>query len=139
MVEPTSPQERSAGDAGLIEHLRSLAASVAGYLQARIELAGIESKEALGHYVQILVLLVAGAVIAIFGYIFFCIGLVLLIAHFLHVHWMWIILGVGFAHFLLALGCVLFARSRFVAPMFSATLSEFKKDQEWLATPARPS
>lgn len=137
MVEPTTPQGRSAGDAGLIEHLRFLAGSVAGYLQARLELAGIESKEAVAHYFKILALLVAGAVGAIFGYIFSCIGLVLLIAHFLHVHWMWIILGLGAAHFLLALGCVLFARGKFFAPMFSATIHELKKDQEWLTTPAK--
>ncbi len=139
MAEPTPSQERPAGDAGLIEHLRFLAASLVGYLQARLELAGIESKEALAHYLQILALIVAGAVIAIFGYIFFCIGLVLLIAHFAHVHWMWIILGLGVAHFVLALVCVLLARGRLFVPMFSATISELRKDQEWLRTPARPN
>ncbi|MEI8341031.1 MAG: phage holin family protein [Verrucomicrobiota bacterium] len=139
MAEPTISQERSSGDAGLADHLRALAASAVGYFQARFHLAGIESREAAGHYLKILLWLAAGIAAVAFGYVFFCCALVFILAQLLNVSWMWIMLGLGLAHFAAAVVCAVIIRDKFPKPMFEATLNEFKKDQEWLTPPSKPN
>jgi len=137
MPGPTIPQERSSGDAGMSEHLRALAASVAGYFQARFQLAGIEAGEAAAHYLKILLWLAAGVAAIAFGYIFFCCALIFIFAQVFQVSWMWIMLGLGLAHFLAALACAMVIRKKFPKPVFESTLNEFKKDQEWLTPPSK--
>ena len=138
MAVPTTSDERSRDDEGLIDHLRVLAAAAVAYFRARLQLAGLESKEASVHYLKILIWLLIGLIGFVFGYIFFCIAVVFLISHLLHVDWMWVMLAAGVAHFLLAIASALIARSKFAQPMFHATIAEFKKDQTWLTTP-RPT
>jgi hypothetical protein len=43
-----------------------------------------------------------------------------------------VILVIGLAHFTLAIGAVLFAVWRLKASVFTETMAELKKDQEWL-------
>ena len=131
----TTPDERPAGEAGFIYQLRILASSALAYLRARLQLAGLESKEAAAHYLILLIWLVAGILGFIFGYIFFCIASVFLISHLLRVNWMWILLAAGIAHFVAAGIAIAIAGSKFSRPMFAATITEFKKDQSWLNTP----
>jgi len=109
---------------------------MAAYLGARFQLLGLESREAFGHYLKILVLLAAGFIGFVFGYIFFCIAGVFLISSSLRISWMWTLLAVGILHFVIAGIAVILARSGFAKSMFSATIEEFKKDQTWLNTPA---
>ena len=123
----------------MTEHLRALAASVAGYLQARLQLAGLESKEAAAHGLKILLWLAAGAAAASLGYIFSCCAVVFIFAHLLGVSWIWIMLGLGVAHFLAAIVCAIIVRNKFPRPLFESTINEFKKDQEWLTTPSKPN
>ena len=49
-----------------------------------------------------------------------------------HTSWIWIALAAAGLHFLLALVCVLIARSRMKKSMFEVTAAELKKDREWL-------
>jgi len=135
MALPTTPGERPAGDEGLIDHLRSLAASLAAYLSARFQLAGLESKEACGHYLKLLAWLVAAVFGFVFGYIFVCISGVFLVSSLLKISWMWTLLAFGILHILGAGIAIAVARSGFGKSMFSATIEEFKKDQTWLNTP----
>jgi uncharacterized membrane protein YqjE len=135
MAGPPTPEERMAGEEGFFEHLRSLVASVVGYLGARFQLAGIESKEAFGHYFRIVLWLAAAAAVAGFGYIFLWAAGIFLIAHLLHLRWVWVMLACGGVHVVLALWCLWVVRRKLVVPMFSSTINEFKKDQEWLTTP----
>jgi len=139
MAEPTIPQERSAGDAGLAEHLRNLAASLVGYFQARLQLAGLESREAGAHYLKILLWLAVGIAAVAFGYVFFCCALVFILAHILGISWVWIMLGLGLAHFVAALACGTILWKKFPQPVFQSTINEFKKDQEWLTPPSKPN
>ena len=126
------PQERPADDAGLSTHLLSLLASVAAYLRARLELAGLEGKDAAGQGLKALLFLIAAFGLIAFGYAFLWIGLITLFASLCPSHWGWIVVGVGALH----LGAAaLFLRgvcSQFKKPFFPATLEEFRKDQEWL-------
>ena len=136
MALPTTSGERPPGDEGLIDNLRALAAWFAAYIGARLQLAGLESKEASWHYLKILLWLFAGLIGFTFGYIFLCIACVFIISFFFNVSWVWTMLGAGVVHLLLAAVAILVARTQLTKPMFSATIAEFKKDQTWLNTPA---
>ncbi len=131
MADPTrSPTS----DSGFIENGRALFSAIAAYLGARLHLAGIETKEALVHFGIIAGLAIVALCVVVFGYLFFCIGLVFLIARLLHVHAEWVVLVLALAHFGVAMACIVFAKARLSASMFSATLQEFKKDKQWLQT-----
>ena len=132
MAGDTMRFRNPAGHAGLIHNLLALVNDLAGFLESRIGLFAKESKTAL---VQILVLLacVTGAVVLIlFGYVFLIASAIAALAQSLDVSWIWITLAAAGLHFLLALICLLVARSRIKQSMFTATTAELKKDREWL-------
>ena len=116
----------------MLHNLLALVNDLAGFLESRVGLFAKESKTAL---VQVLVLagcLVGAAVLALFGYVFLIASAIAGIAQALHVSWIWITLAAAGLHFILALICVLIARSRMKKSMFAATAAELKKDREWL-------
>jgi len=132
MAGDTMRFRNPAGHAGLIHNLLALVNDLAGFLESRIGLFAKESKTAL---VQILVLLAcvtAAVVLVLFGYIFLIASAIAALAQSLDVSWIWITLAAAGLHFLLALICLLVARSRIKQSMFTATTAELKKDREWL-------
>ena len=132
MAGETMPFRNPAGHAGLLHSLVSLVNSLAGFLESRIALFAKESKTALVH-VLILVACLAGAgILALFGYVFLIASAIAGVAHALHVSWIWITLAAAGLHFVLALVCLLIARSRMHKSMFEMTGVELKKDREWL-------
>ena len=135
MAVPTTPGEHPPAKEGLLDHLRLLAASVAAYVSARLQLAGIEAREASWHYLKIALLLGAALIGLGFGYIFLCLAAVFILHHLLNVDWAWILLGAALLHFILAAAAILVAKAKFPKEMFAATIAEFKKDQSWLNTP----
>jgi uncharacterized membrane protein YqjE len=146
--KPAGGQARPAGgpanpaggpSSGLLDHLRELAAAGLDYLRARLALAGIEAKEALLHFGFIIALSVAAVSMTMFGYLFLCVALTVLIAQRLHVSPGWVILVLALVHFGLALGSILFAIARLKASVFAATLAELRKDQQWLSHASKQS
>ena len=139
MPEPYMEDRQDAAEQGFFGHLAGLLGASAGYLKARLELAGLEGKEALIHYAIIIGLLVASLVVILFGYFFFCFGLIFAVAALIDTKhaWIWVTFGFALLHFGAAAGALLMAKARLAEPMFKTTLDEFKKDQEWL-TNARP-
>jgi uncharacterized membrane protein YqjE len=131
------PEERTAPEPGLPEHLLSLLASAAGYFRARTELLGIESKEAVVVYGKIFAFVAGAIALLLFGYIFLWIGLIAVIAQFAAIHWGWITLTVGVVHLIGTALCLWIAASKWGQPVFTATLHEFRKDQEWLSHPSK--
>lgn len=127
----TSPQSHER-TGGLPTHLASLLASVAAYLRARFELAGLEGKDAAGYGLKAVVCLAAALGFIAFGYTFLWIGLIALIALAIQLPWGWIVLGVGMLHLAGAALFVAIAAAQWKKPFFQATLEEFRKDQEWL-------
>jgi len=123
-----------AGDhpGGLLEHLRELCAAAAAYLHARLALAGIEAKEALIHFAIVIALFVLAVAVIVFGYLFLCIAATVLIARFLGVSPGWVILVLAIIHFAVAAGSIFLAVIRLKTSVFTATLAELKKDQQWL-------
>ena len=117
---------------GLLDHLRELSAAGAAYLQARLALVGIEAKEALLHFAIIIGLLALAISVIIFGYLFLCIALTVLIAQAFGVSPGWVILALAVIHFAVAALAALIAAARLKTAVFSATMAELKKDQQWL-------
>ena len=132
---------RAAQAAGIFGHVSALLAAKLAYLRARLELAGLEGREAVAHYGVILGLAVGGLIALVFGYLLAVIALVFLVAHLIggEMAWIWVLLGAAALHFLGAAVLVLVAKSRLGVPMFSASLDELKQDQEWLKTNAKPN
>jgi uncharacterized membrane protein YqjE len=124
-----------AGDPGLIDHLRSLAASLSSYLQGRLSLAGIEGKEAFVHFLKLLAWVILGGVALVFGYFFLCLVIVFALAQFSGISWIWITLGMALLHFAATAFCLWTARKRLAVPVFTYTMTEFRKDKEWLHSP----
>lgn len=137
MPDPAPPEAA----AGIFAHLSALLSAKLAYLRARLELAGLEGKEAAVHYALILGLALGGALALVFGYLFLVIGGVFLIAWACGGGnaWIWVTLGAAALHFVGAVVLLLIAKSRLATPMFSATLGEFKQDQEWLKTNTKPN
>ena len=141
MPSPTTEDFRAAEAAGIFGHLTALLSAKLAYLRARLELAGLEGREAAVHYGVILGLAIGGLIVLIFGYFFFVIALVFLLAHLLGgaTAWIWVTLGAAVLHFLAAAVLLLLAKARLGTPMFAASLHELQQDQEWLKTNAKPN
>ena len=132
MISKRSSLRNPAGHAGLLENLLALASAVTDFFESRFALFAQESKTAA---VQVLIL--AGSVVfalllCALGYVFLITGVVVGLAHLVGVSWPWIALTAAAAHFVFALILLLVARSRINKPLFRATLTELKKDREWL-------
>jgi len=121
-----------AGHAGLINNLMSLANSLAGFFESRVHLFARESKGAFVHLLLLAGAVMAALVLLVSGYIFLIVSAIFGIAHATGISWIWITLSAAGLHFVLALGCGLFARSRLTKPMFQVSVAELKRDREWL-------
>jgi uncharacterized membrane protein YqjE len=141
MPEPSSEDHRAAEAAGLWGHLSGLLGAKLAYLRARAELAGIEGREAAVHYGIALGLAVGGLVLLVFGYFFLVLAAVFAIAWAFGGGnaWLWVLLGAAVLHILGAGGLLFAVRMKITRPVFTATLDEFRKDQAWLTTPAKPN
>ncbi len=121
-----------AGHAGLLNNLLALTNALAGFFESRVGLFAHESKTAVVHILLLVGGLVGALVMVAFGYVFLIVSAIFAIAHAVHVSWVWIALGAGVLHLLLAVGCALFAKAQLSKPMFKGTVGELKKDREWL-------
>ena len=141
MPEPSSEDRRAAEIAGLWGHVAALLGAKLAYLRARCELAGIEGREAAVHYGIALGLAIGGLVALIFAYAFLVLALVFAIAFACGGGnaWIGVLLGAAFLHLLGAVGLFFVVRMKITQPVFTATRDEFRKDQAWLTTPAKPN
>jgi uncharacterized membrane protein YqjE len=121
-----------AGHAGLLENLLALLNALAEFFESRFALLAEESK---GAAVQLLILvgcIIFALLLCALGYVFLITGAVVGLAHLIGISWPWIALAAAVVHFIVALVLLLVARSRITKPLFRATLTELKKDREWL-------
>src|SRR5262245_24073883 len=121
---------------GLFSHASAWLAALLGYLRARVELAGLESREAAIHGAVLLGLFVGALVLLVFAYFFLCFALVFLIAELFDDDkaWIWVTIGMALLHFGGAAGLGLWAKAKLKKPIFTATLDELRKDQQWLTS-----
>ena len=132
MISDSSRSRNPAGHAGLLENLLALLNALAEFFESRFALLAEESK---GAAVQLLILVgcvIFALLLCALGYVFLITGAVVGLAHLIGISWPWIALAAAVVHFIVALVLLLVARSRVTKPLFRATLTELKKDREWL-------
>jgi uncharacterized membrane protein YqjE len=132
MMSESTRSRNPAGHAGLLENLLALLNALAEFFESRFALLAEESK---GAAVQLLILVgsvIFALLLCALGYVFLITGAVVGLAHLIGISWPWIALAAAVAHFIVALVLLLVARSRITKPLFRATLTELKKDREWL-------
>jgi uncharacterized membrane protein YqjE len=132
MMSESTRSRNPAGHAGLLENLLALLNALAEFFESRFALLAEESK---GAAVQLLILVgcvIFALLLCALGYVFLITGAVVGLAHLIGISWPWIALAAAVVHFIVALVLLLVARSRVTKPLFRATLTELKKDREWL-------
>ncbi|MGA8659309.1 MAG: phage holin family protein [Chthoniobacterales bacterium] len=114
------------------ESVRNWVAALVHYLELKLQLLGVESKEA-GFHVLILALLFAGTV-AFFGAfsLLFGVFLLYLIMRISGLEWGWSALICAGVLLGLSLVSAIILRLRITKPIFSLTRAELQKDREWL-------
>ncbi len=145
-MEAPNPKSRPvpAREPGLFDSLASLLGSFSGYMQARLELLGLESRAAARNYLRVLILAVVAVLALVLGYILVVLGLVFLIQAWTGWSWPALTAVFGGAHLLIVVLCALSIKARVSVPAFTETLSELRKDHAWLnretppADPGRP-
>lgn len=113
---------------GLPSAVIGLLGSMGQHIQSLLALVGHESKEAITHYLWLLVILGLGLVLAVFGYVFLILFVAFLLALIFGVSWLWICLGLTLLHLAGAGICGLLVKKRFAIPIFTSTSTELKKD-----------
>jgi uncharacterized membrane protein YqjE len=132
MMSESTRSRNPAGHAGLLENLLALLNALAEFFESRFALLAEESK---GVAVQLLILVgcvIFALLLCALGYVFLITGAVVGLAHLIGISWPRIALAAAVVHFIVALVLLLVARSRVTKPLFRATLTELKKDREWL-------
>jgi uncharacterized membrane protein YqjE len=119
------------------DSVKSWVAALLRYLELRLQLLGLEAKEA-GLHLLIIGLLVTGVLALFAGFlVMFAIFLLYLIITLIHWEWGWgalLCAGILLAGSLVA---AVILRYRVLRPIFRMTLEELQKDREWLRTTTR--
>ena len=112
--------------------LRDLVAHFVRYLELRLQLFGLESRET-GLHLLVLVLLSVTIVTCLVGFfammVVFLLYLMMLV---LHWAWGWSALALAGLLLVLSIGVGVIFRFKCVKPLFPATFAEFRKDRECL-------
>jgi uncharacterized membrane protein YqjE len=133
MMSSESPAPRNpAGHSGLLANALALLSAVVEFFEARFALVAKESKSAAVQMLILVASLLVAVALSLMGYVFLIVSAIVGIADLLGTSWPWITLIVALLHFMIAMLCLLIARSRMTKPLFRATLDELKKDHEWL-------
>ena len=131
-MEPDSSQGLGASNPSPADSLRDSVACFVRYLELRLELFGLESRET-GFHLLILALLFVSVLVCFGGFVImsvvFLLYLMMLIFHW---EWGWSALALAAVLLLISIGMAVIFRFRIVKPFFPATLAEFQKDREWL-------
>jgi uncharacterized membrane protein YqjE len=138
-MDPDAPLGAQASKQSTSETVRNWIASFLRYLELRLRLVGLESKEA-GLHLLVLALLFVGAVVFFAGFlVMLVVFLLYLITILFHWGWGWSALLCGVVSLLAAVAAGLVLRYRIVRPLFPTTFAEFKKDREWLTHKTKQS
>jgi uncharacterized membrane protein YqjE len=132
MISETTRSRNPAGHTGLLRNLQALTGALADFFESRFALLAEESKAALVQLLVVASCLVLALVLCASGYVFLIVSAVVGLAHLAGISWLWTALMAAGAHFIIALALLLIARNRMTKPLFHETISELKKDREWL-------
>jgi uncharacterized membrane protein YqjE len=132
MAGETMRSRNPAGHAGLLNNLLALFTDLAGFVESRFALLAKESKAVLVQMLVLAACLLVALVFFAFGYVFLITGAVVSLARMAQISWVWVAFIAAGLHFLLAIICLLIARSRMIKSPFREFSAELKKDREWL-------
>jgi uncharacterized membrane protein YqjE len=132
MAGETMRARNPAGHAGLLNNLLAFFTDLAGFIESRVALFAKESKILLVQMLVLAACLLAALMFFAFGYVFLVVGAVVSLARVAQISWVWVALLAAGLHFLLAIICLLIARSRMIKSPFRELAAELKKDREWL-------
>jgi uncharacterized membrane protein YqjE len=120
--------KRNTGDS-----LRNGIASFLRYLELRLKLAGLESKEA-GIHLLVLAILFVATVVFFCGFLLMLIVFLLFVLMLLfHWDWGWSALACGGVVLILSIISGTILRFKIARPIFQATMAEIRKEREWLS------
>jgi uncharacterized membrane protein YqjE len=138
-MDSDAPLGAQASEHSTSDSVRNWVASFLSYLELRLRLLGLESKEA-GFHLLVLALLFVGAIVFFAGFLVmllvFFLYLLMLIFHW---EWGWSALACGGISLLLAIAAGVILRFRIGRPLFPTTFAEFKRDREWLTHKTKES
>jgi len=116
----------------LIDNAVGFVSAVFAYIETRAALLAVESKAMLLQLVAVLAFGVGALVAILLGYIFVLAGLIAGIANRTGISWTWVALCAGLLHIMLAIVCLLLAKSKLRGRLYPETRAELKRDQQWL-------
>jgi uncharacterized membrane protein YqjE len=132
MARATARSRNPAGHGGLIDNAVGFISAVFAYIETRAALLGVESKAMLLQLVAVLAFGVGALVAILLGYIFVLASLIAGIANRTGISWTWVALCAGLLHIMLAIVCLLLAKSKLRGRLYPETRAELKRDQQWL-------
>jgi uncharacterized membrane protein YqjE len=131
-MEFDSSQVTAASGPSLLDSIREFVAFFVHYLELRLQLLGLESRET-GFHLLLLALLFVSTLICFGGFVIMLVVFLLyLMMLTLHWEWGWSALAVAGVLLVISIGMAIIFRFRIAKPFFPATLAEFQKDREWL-------
>jgi len=138
-MDSDAPLGAQVSEQSTSDSVRNWVASFLSYLELRLRLLGLESKEA-GFHLLVLALLFVGAIVFFAGFLVmllvFFLYLLMLIFHW---EWGWSAIACGGISLLLAIAAGMILRFRIGRPLFPTTFAEFKRDREWLTHKTKES
>ena len=132
MARATARSRNPAGHGGLIDNAVGFVSAVFAYIETRAALLAVESRAMLLQLVAVLAFGVGALVAILLGYIFVLAGLIAGIANRTGISWTWVALCAGLLHIMLAIVCLLLAKSKLRGRLYPETRAELKRDQQWL-------
>ena len=103
------------------------------YLDLKARLLAVESKEALSHFIGLLVMLGVILVLTLSSVLMYGAFLLYLVALLFHLAWGWSALICGAILTISGLITFFLLRMRLRTPLFQMTLKDLEKDKEWLS------
>ena len=138
-MDPDAPLGAPASKQSTSDSVRNWVASFLSYLELRLRLLGLESKEA-GLHLLVLVLFFVGAVVFFAGFLVLSLVFFLyLLTLIFHWEWGWSALACAGVSLLAAIAAGVILRFRIVKPLFPTTFAEIKRDREWLTHKTKES
>lgn len=134
---PTGTNDRPSR--GLVADFLSLGGSIGRHVQALVELAGMEGREAMALYLRLAIMLGAALVFLVFGYVLILIFISFVCAAMFGISWIWISLVLAVLHFLVAYICASHVRNHMKSPVFESTRAELRRDFEQLKKASPPA
>jgi uncharacterized membrane protein YqjE len=131
-MELDPSQSTPTSEPSSLDSVQDFVASFLRYLELRLLLLELESRET-GFHLLIVALLFVSVLICFGGFVIMLVVFLLyLMMLFLHWEWGRSALALGGVLLLISIGLAIVFRFKISRPFFPATLSEIQKDREWL-------